>query len=370
VQEKAAKIMATEKKSCGNQTNEKPEYCCASSSISVPVRITSELTSADRRGAVMCRLSNSFRMRYRVDPGLYALGNPDGTSPVFVSANYRLSFNELRGSLKGLDRWILVLDTKGINVWCAAGKGTFGTEELIKRIAGTKLEDIVKHRTIILPQLGAPGVASHDVTKATGFKVLYGPVCANDLPEYLAAGNKATPAIRAVSFSLSERMVLTPMELFPALKKYLWVAFGWFTFMGILPEGIYYKVALAHSWPVIAAGLLAVLAGAVITPLFLPFIPFRSFAAKGAVAGAVMLSPLFYFKDHYFLGSTTLAAGAILFFTAVSSYLALNFTGCTPFTSMSGVKKEMRFAVPAYLAACGIAAVLLIIFKLQEWGVV
>ena len=69
-------------------------------------------------------------MRYRVDPGLYSLGNPDSSSPVFVSANYRLSFNALRGSLKNSNCWILVLDTKGINVWCAAGKGTFGTEEL------------------------------------------------------------------------------------------------------------------------------------------------------------------------------------------------------------------------------------------------
>jgi hypothetical protein len=228
----------------------------------------------------------------------------------------------------------------------------------------------LKSRTLILPQLGAPGVAAHDAAKATGFKVLYGPVRAHDIPEYLAAGNKATPAMRVVSFPLRERIALTPMEFFPALRKYLWVAFGIFTFMGISPDGIYYKVALANSWPIIAAGLLAVLAGAVVTPILLPFIPFRSFAAKGALAGAVLLSPLFYFKEHYFLDSTTLAAGALLFLIAVSSYLALNFTGCTPFTNMSGVKKEMRFAVPAYITTCVIATVLLIVYKLMEWGVV
>jgi hypothetical protein len=306
----------------------------------------------------------------RVEPGLYALGNPGDGSPVFVSANYHLSFNELRGALKGIDCWILALDTKGINVWCAAGKGTFGTEELITRINTVNLAGVVKHRTLILPQLGAPGVAAHDAAKATGFKVLYGPVRAHDIPEYLAAGNKATPAMRVVSFPLRERIALTPMEFFPALRKYLWVAFGIFTFMGISPDGIYYKVALANSWPIIAAGLLAVLAGAVVTPILLPFIPFRSFAAKGALAGAVLLSPLFYFKEHYFLDSTTLAAGALLFLIAVSSYLALNFTGCTPFTNMSGVKKEMRFAVPAYITTCVIATVLLIVYKLMEWGVV
>jgi acetyl-CoA decarbonylase/synthase complex subunit gamma len=308
-------------------------------------------------------------MRYRVEPGLYALGNPGDGSPVLVTANYRLSFNCVRGAMAGHDAWILVLDTKGINVWCAAGKGTLGTAELINRINKTGIAGVVKHRTLILPQLGAPGVAAHDVTKATAFKVLYGPVRANDIPEYLAAGNKATPAMRAVSFTLRQRTVLTPMEFFPALNKYLWVAFGWFTFMGILPDGIYYRIALAHSWSIIAAGLLAVLAGAIVTPILLPVIPFRSFAAKGALAGAVLLLPLFFFKEHYFLGSTTLSAGALLFFIAISSYLALNFTGCTPFTNMSGVKKEMRFAVPAYFAACGISLVLLVGYKLQEWGV-
>ena len=351
--------------------------CCASPSASGPVRITSELTSADRRGAQLCRLSNAFRMRYRVEPGLYALGNPGDSSPVLVTANYRLSFNCVREAMAGLDScrdacvsaWILVLDTKGINVWCAAGKGTFGTAELIHRINKTGLAGVVKHRTLVLPQLGAPGVAAHEVKEATGFTVRYGPVRARDIPAFLAGGTVAAPAMRAVSFSLRERTILTPMELYPGLKKYLWVALGWFTFMGILPDGIHYGVAFAHSWPIIAAGLLAVVIGAVITPVLLPIIPFRSFAAKGALAGAVILSPLFYFKEHYFLGSTILAAGAILFFIAISSYLALNFTGCTPFTNMSGVKKEMRFAVPVYITMCGTAAVLLIIFKAREWVV-
>ena len=356
-------------KSCGDPSPSKPACCCKGASVSGPVRVIAELAPADRRGASLCRLSNAFRMRYRVEPGLYALGNPGDGSPVLVTANYRLTFNCVREAVAGLDAWILVLDTKGINVWCAAGKGTFGTAELIDRINKTGLAGVVKHRNLILPQLGAPGVAAYEVTKATGFKVFYGPVRAKDIGAFLAAGSSATPAMRAVSFTLRERTVLTPMEFFPALNKYLWVALGWFTFMGILPDGIYFGMAFAHSWPIIAAGLLAVVTGAVVTPVLLPFIPFRSFAVKGALAGAVMMAPLFFFKEHYFLGSTTLAAGAILFFIAVSSYLALNFTGCTPFTNMSGVKKEMRFAVPAYCAACGIALVLLAGYKLQEWGV-
>jgi CO dehydrogenase/acetyl-CoA synthase gamma subunit (corrinoid Fe-S protein) len=103
-----------------------------------------------------------------VPPGLYRLGNPDNDSAVFASANYTLSFDALRSALAGTDAWILVLDTKGINVWCAAGKGTFGTNELIRRIAVTGLSEVVSHRKIILPQLGAPGVSAHEVARRSG----------------------------------------------------------------------------------------------------------------------------------------------------------------------------------------------------------
>ena len=45
----------------------------------------------------------------------------------------------------------------------------------------------------------------------------------------------------------------------------------------------------------------------------------------------------------------------VLWTGAVASYLAMNFTGSTPFTSPSGVEKEMRRAIPV-LAAGGVLA--------------
>ena len=53
-----------------------------------------------------------------------------------------MSFDALRSCLGGLDAWILVLDTEGINVWCSAGKGSFGTAELVSRMAKVKLASI------------------------------------------------------------------------------------------------------------------------------------------------------------------------------------------------------------------------------------
>ena len=130
-------------------------------------------------------------MHYAVDPGLYAVGNPDGESPVLVTANYKMSFDMLREALPNRNAWILVLDTKGINVWCAAGKGTFGTTELVNRIASSGLPRIVSHRELIVPQLSGPGVAAHEVKRLSGFKVIYGPIRAADLPNFLDRGFKA-----------------------------------------------------------------------------------------------------------------------------------------------------------------------------------
>ena len=177
-------------------------------------------TRQDHWGTVKARFGVG-RMDYAVDPGLYALGNPDGDSPVFVSANYKMSFDELRSSLPGRNGWILVLDTDGINVWCAAGKGTFGTDELVRRIEATGLKKLVRHRKLILPQLAGPGVSAHQVKTRSGFTVQYGPIRAQDLPAYLDSGLKATPEMRRKTFTLKERAVLIPVELVEALKPTL-----------------------------------------------------------------------------------------------------------------------------------------------------
>jgi len=308
-------------------------------------------------------------MDYKVEPGLYTLGSPADDSPVLVTANYRLTCNRLRKELEDKNAWVLVLDTKGINVWCAAGKGTFGTEELIKRVAAVGLDSIVKHRALILPQLGAPGVAAHSVKRATGFSVVYGPVQARDISAYISAGNSATEAMRAVTFTFRERLVLTPMEMLPALKKYLWIALAIVAVMGMQRTGILYRPAILHAWPIVAAGFWAVIIGTVLLPLLLPYIPFRSFALKGALLGAILLAPLFHFITPAFRGDSVPAIAAFVFFTALASYCAFNFTGCTPFTNISGVKKEMRYAVPIYIAAGGISIILLAIFKIGEWAI-
>jgi hypothetical protein len=335
----------------------------------IPV-VSTEWGRYEKVGRWRCRILNSFRMSYKVEPGIYATGTPNSHSPVLVTASYKLTFDLLRRELAGLNAWILVLDTGGINVWCAAGKGTFGTQELVRRIQQTRLAEIVEHQRLVLPQLGAPGVQAHVVKERTGFSVAYGPVYARDLSSYLRSGGKATAGMRSVRFGFIERLELTPMEIGPALKGFLLFLAAVFVLFGLEPEGILFRSAASGGLPVAVLGLAALLSGTLLTPLLLPWVPFRSFALKGLVVGALATAALVFPAGLEPMGNVLLIAFSLVFFPAASSYLALQFTGSTSFTSISGVKKELKLALPLYVAAGGASAVLLVLYKLHEWGIV
>jgi hypothetical protein len=319
-------------------------------------QIASILQWDDHWGTVKARFGVG-RMEYAVDPGLYALGNPDSNSPVFVSANYKMSFDVLRRSLAGRNGWILVLDTDGINVWCAAGKGTFGTDELVGRIEATGLKDVVSHRRLIVPQLAGPGVSAHRVKQLSGFTVQYGPIRAQDLPAYLESGLKATPVMRLKTFTLSERTVLIPVELVEALKPTLLILPVLFLLGGLGGHGGFWENALHDGTFAVLAFLSALVAGAVLNPLFLPYLPGKAFSTKGFFIGCFMAFFVLYLRgcDWHSWSGLMEALSWLLIIPAVAAYLAMNFTGCSTFTSLSGVKKEMRWALPLEIgmAGCG-----------------
>jgi acetyl-CoA decarbonylase/synthase complex subunit gamma len=314
------------------------------------------MVGSDRLGTVAARLGVG-RMDYQVRPGLYAIGQPTPASPVFVSANYKLSFDHLRGALAGRSGWILVLDTKGINVWCAAGKGTFGTEEIVRRVGSCGLDRVVSHRTLVLPQLGAPGVAQHEVRKRTGFSVKYGPVRAAELPAWLDAGMIATPEMRRVRFDLRDRAVLVPVELVMGGKQALLVAAVLLLLGGFGPGGWSLAGVRGNGLGAAALVLGSFLGGTLLGPLLLPWLPGRPFAAKGAFLGALLVGPLALSGLGPF-GSGWHLAAAILLVPALVSFVVMNFTGASTFTSLSGVLREMRFAVPLQIAAAAIGLAL------------
>lgn len=310
-------------------------------------RIGTELHLRDWLGAAKVRCGFA-RMDYKVEPGLYAVGNPDADSIVLVTANYKLTFDALRKELTGLDAWIVVLDTKGVNVWCAAGKGTFGTDEVVRRIELVELDKVVNHRKLVLPQLGAPGAAAHEVRKRSGFSVVYGPIRARDIVPFVKAGNKAAPAMRQVRFSLYDRLVLTPLELVMTWKYVVFSAAMLFVLSGLNREGYSSDLAVQNAGRIVLSVIAAGFAGAVLAPALLPWLPGRNFSFKGLIAGlltAAIVSML------GLTGKTVETVAWMLIIPAAASFLTMNFTGASTYTSLSGVKKEMRIAVPLQLIA-------------------
>jgi len=325
--------------------------------VSIVPQVDTRLRLADHLGTWRVRWGIS-RMRYRVDPGLYAVGRPTPDSPVLVSANYKMSFDSLRFELTGMNAWVLVLDTQGVNVWCAAGKGTFGTNEIIGRVRANRLSEIVSHGTLVVPQLGAPGVAAHQIKNGCGFRVVYGPVRAADLPAFLTNGMKATPEMRQVVFPVWDRVALVPVELV-RWAKYIAVAMIVLMFLsGLGPNG--------YSWQrVVSTGLfssgflLATYVGCnVLGPALLPWLPGRALSFKGACLGTAAVLGLMA-VDWLIPGLApnwpTLLGWALLI-PAVASSIVLNFAGSTTYTSLSGVRRELWIAMPlqalAAVAGC------------------
>ncbi|MEE4261081.1 MAG: mercury methylation corrinoid protein HgcA [Desulfobacteraceae bacterium] len=317
-------------------------------------RIKTKLERSDHLGTLIARLGIK-RDQYKIAPGLYCAGNPDQDSPVLVTANYKLTFDSLRQELTSLDAWLLVLDTRGINVWCAAGKELFSTREVVNRVKQTGLNKVVSHNQLILPQLGATGVSAHQVKKAIGFKVIWGPVRAEDIQRFIGVDYHTDGAMRQVTFSTWERAVLTPVELSHLPKPTFWVLLAVFLLSGIGTAVFSLHDAWYRGLMAFTAYVAGILSGAVAAPILLPWIPGRAFALKGAISGVVagLLVVMAFKGDLIWLETTAL----LLITVAVSSYLAMNFTGSTPFTSPSGVEKEMRHAIPLQAGAVVVALV-------------
>jgi len=315
----------------------------------IPITVSTSLTLFDHLGALKARWGIG-RMDYTIKPGLYAVGTPDNESPVLVTANYKLTFDTVRKNLDGLDCWLLILDTKGVNVWCAAGKGTFGTDELIHRIEKSELSKYVSHKKLVLPQLGATGISAHEVSKRSGFDVNYGPVRAEDIKEYIAAGYKATKEMRTVKFTMWDRLVLTPMQLVQSAKYSLPI-------LGVMILSNKF-ITQPFDKTDFAAYTGALLSGAVLTPALLPYIPGKAFAWKGWLAGLACTAGIIGLTGKGKKRNPLLTAGHLLLFPAISSFIAMDYTGSSTYTSPTGVQKEMKKALPFIIGSAAVGTVL------------
>ena len=186
--------------------------------------------------------------------GLVKIGNPGEDSPVFLTGNYCLTVERVRRVLEeeGIDCYLLVANSRGINVWCSAAGGHFTHHDVISALKTSGIEKLVGHRRVILPQLAAAGIEARKVREKTGWSIVWGPVYAKDIPEFLRRGYKKSPEMREVKFPLTQRVEMAVMWAFPfsmivaLLAFFLWhsVLLPLFLLSWLLPLAIFVSFPL------------------------------------------------------------------------------------------------------------------------------
>jgi NAD-dependent dihydropyrimidine dehydrogenase PreA subunit len=251
---------------------------------------------------------------HRARRGLRAIGRPGPDAPVLVTCNYTLTVRRLSQRLAGLDCWLLVADSRGINVWCAAGGGHLTHHDVIAAIRTSGVAERVRHREVILPQLGATGIERRAITAATGWVARWGPARLEDLPAFLRRGCRTDKRWRFMRFPAWERFEMAAVWALPM------TLIGGLIFGGL------------GGWAVLAATLC--LMWTTVPALFLavPHWPVRSrlrwlvFGAAAAAGFAVAWGALALLGAAT-AGHLTLAAVAAVLTVGT---LAVDFAGTTP----------------------------------------
>lgn len=147
--------------------------------------------------------------------GLIRIGKPDPTSPVLLTGNFRLTVERVKRALRGVDAYLLVANSRGVNVWCAATGGLLSSHDVVSVLKTSGIEQLVNHRTLVLPQLAATGIEGRVVHRRTGWHVVWGPVRTEDVPAFLDAGLTASAAMRCVEFPWAQRLEMAVAWAFP-----------------------------------------------------------------------------------------------------------------------------------------------------------
>ena len=280
------------------------------------------------REGVLDALQTALRLvPWPTEPGLRRIGEPGEFSPVIITGNYDLSVRRVTRALRGVDAWLVVAPSSGINVWCAAAGGLFTTHQVVTALKTSGVAEHVKHRRAILPQLAATGVLAREVSRRCRWRLRFGPVYAEDLPRYLAQDQKKTDDMRRVRFGARERLEMATA----------WAA----------PTALAVGGASALLRPSFALPLAALAAALSLAVFFvydrLPG-PRRLVLGTGAVTGSVLAVVLAG-------GGAVALATAALASVAFTALLTFDYTGSTPIEGGSHFE-ERHFEVALDLERC------------------
>jgi NAD-dependent dihydropyrimidine dehydrogenase PreA subunit len=251
---------------------------------------------------------------HRAPTGLVRIGSPGRGSPVLLTGNFTLTVRRMRDVLRGRDAWLLCANSRGINVWCAAGGGHLTHHDVISVLRTSGIEELVDHRDVVLPQLSATGVERKKVADVTGWKARWGPARLEDLPAYLDRGQHVAKRDRFMRFPLWERLEMASMWGVP-------MALVASPFVGWLLGG-----------RVLAAVLVAIVASVGGAFALVPWLPLRgwgrwpvflAFGAVGAGAGGAALFALASATTGHLIAVAVAGVASM-------ALLSIDFSGTTP----------------------------------------
>lgn len=288
--------------------------------------------------ALIC-WADSFRRTYAVEPGLYYTGSEyDKDSPLLVTANYQLTVFLLARKLGHKNVRLLVIDTDGINVWCAAGKGTFCNDAIFEQL-GRYDESLLKEGDrlrLVLPKLCFAGVDLPSLRKA-GYDAVIGPVYDKDLPAYLLTEPLEDRDTNRVVFGMRSRL-FTVVPGLVQLMKYC-----------VILLVAMWLVGQFWSYSIPAVEIIGLVAGlGVLYPVLFPYLPGKWFATKGFWLGVGIC----FVMSAMAAGGLISLGGLIvssLFTLAGGMYFGQSYSGNSAVSNMTSIRKETARLLPVYV---------------------
>ena len=277
--------------------------------------------------------------RVPIEPGIYQSGHPNENSPILVTANYEYTYIKVMRSLKGLDAWILCVDTNGINVWCAARGNDFGNTQLLEAVQATGIHILTEKKTLILPQLAAGGVAIPQLPKKSDifpFKIVYGPIWSKVIPQYIKEKPlRKSDSMKLARFTFNHRLRAGITHTTFLLRKIF-----------LLPLIVIVILLLALNWSnklwwIGQIFIWIILTNAIIAILF-PFSNFtRKFIIKGIFFGILNIAILGWlswilYESYLFI------LWNLCFYFWIAFFSTMSFSGYTMSTSPREIQTEYR----------------------------
>ncbi len=121
----------------------------------------------------------------QIEPKVYQIGSVTESSPAMVTTNFSLSYYTVLGEVEAskVPSYILSVDTEGMSVLTAWAAEKFTPAQVSAAMKKSGLEDMVSHRTLIIP--GYVAVMSGELEDTSGWKIVVGPKEASGIPAFL-----------------------------------------------------------------------------------------------------------------------------------------------------------------------------------------